>query len=52
VADTIHLRNYDVTADGQRFVMVKPSEQELGATQINVVLNWSEVLKRLVGGKK
>jgi hypothetical protein len=29
--------------------MVKPSEQELAATQINVVLNWFEELKRRVG---
>jgi len=35
--------NYDVTADGQRFVMVKEE-----TTQINVVLNWFEELKRLV----
>jgi eukaryotic-like serine/threonine-protein kinase len=41
--------NYDVSPDGQRFLMLKPSEQ-LGAapTQINVVLNWFEELKRLV----
>jgi serine/threonine-protein kinase len=48
-ADTIRVRNYDVTPDGQRFVMIKPSEQELSATQINVVLNWFEDLKRRVG---
>jgi serine/threonine-protein kinase len=41
--------NYDVTADGQRFLMVKPSAQEgAAATQINVVLNWFEELKRRV----
>ena len=51
-ADHIVNRNYDVTADGQRFVMVKPSEQELAATQINVVLNWFEELKRRVPGGK
>ena len=39
---------YDVTPDGQRFVMVQAAEQEAGATQINVVLNWFEELKRLV----
>ncbi len=39
--------NYDVTPDGQRFIMVK-AEQELALTQINVVLNWFEELKRLV----
>jgi len=44
--------NYDVSPDGQRFLMLKPSEQ--GAlTQINVVLNWFEELKQKVPtGKK
>ena len=37
---------YAVTSDGQRFLMVKTSEQQLAATQINVVLNWFEELKR------
>ena len=37
---------YDVTADGERFLMIKNSEQQV--TQINVVLNWFEELKRLV----
>jgi Tol biopolymer transport system component len=46
VNDKARQRNYDVTPDGQRFVMVKPSEQELAATQINVVLNWFEDPKR------
>ncbi len=46
--------NYDVSPDGQRFLMLKPSEQEAAApTQINVVLNWFEELKRRVPtGKK
>ena len=38
--------NYDVTPDGQRFLMVKASEQESAATQIIVVENWFEGLKR------
>ena len=38
---------YDVTPDGQRFLMVKESEQQLAVTQLNVVLNWFEELKRL-----
>jgi len=38
---------YDVTRDGQRFLMVKDIEQA-SATQINVVVNWFEELKRLV----
>jgi eukaryotic-like serine/threonine-protein kinase len=46
--------NYDVSPDGQRFLMVKPSESaEAAPTQINVVLNWFEELKQKVpAGKK
>jgi serine/threonine protein kinase/Tol biopolymer transport system component len=41
--------NYDVSPDGQRFLMIKTSEQAQAArTQINVVLNWFEELKRRV----
>jgi serine/threonine-protein kinase len=41
--------NYDVTLDGQRFLMLKPSDSaEAAPTQINVVLNWFEELKRRV----
>ena len=39
-------RQYDVAPDGQRFITIKTEQQE--ATQINVVLNWFEELKRLV----
>jgi hypothetical protein len=42
---------YDVSADGQRFLMVKESEQATALTQINVVLNWFEELKRLAPSK-
>ena len=38
--------NYDVTSDGQRFIMVKSSEKLAPVTQINLVLNWFEELKR------
>jgi hypothetical protein len=44
--------NYDVTPDGQRFLMLKPSGPEQAATQINVVLSWFEELKRRVPGGK
>ena len=46
--------NYDVSPDGQRFLMVKGREQaEAAPTQINVVLNWFEELKQKVpAGKK
>jgi eukaryotic-like serine/threonine-protein kinase len=41
--------NYDISADGQRFLMLKPTEQAgVEPTQINVVLNWFEELKRRV----
>jgi Tol biopolymer transport system component/tRNA A-37 threonylcarbamoyl transferase component Bud32 len=46
---TISTPNYDVSPDGQRFLMLKPTEQEQSATtQINVVLNWFEELKQKV----
>jgi Tol biopolymer transport system component/predicted Ser/Thr protein kinase len=45
--------NYDVSPDGQRFLMIKASEQAQAPTQINVVLNWFEELKQKVPtGKK
>jgi Tol biopolymer transport system component len=42
---------YDVSHDGQRFLMVEDGEPETPITQINVVLNWAEELKRLVPRK-
>jgi serine/threonine-protein kinase len=38
--------NYDITPDGDRFIMTKP-EEGAEPTQINVVVNWDEELKRL-----
>ncbi len=40
-------RDYDLTPDGQRFLMVKRGEESI-PTQINVVLNWAEELKQKV----
>jgi len=41
--------NYDISLDGERFLMIKSVDQGQPApTQINVVLNWTEELKRLV----
>ncbi len=40
-------RNYDISPDGQRFLMIK-REQDLAPTEIIVILNWFEELKRLV----
>jgi eukaryotic-like serine/threonine-protein kinase len=53
VAATITTPNYDVSPDGQRFLMIKPSEQSGAMTQIVVVQNWFEELKQKVPtGKK
>ncbi|MDA2934798.1 hypothetical protein MYX82_10720, partial [Acidobacteria bacterium AH-259-D05] len=40
-------RYYDISPDGQRFLMVKNVDRDEEA-QINIVLNWFEELKRLV----
>ena len=42
--------NYSVSADVQRLLMLQATEQPQSAplTQINVVLNWFEELKRRV----
>ncbi len=39
---------YDVSPDGQRFLMLEPVGSQAGGTQIVVVQNWVEELKRLV----
>ena len=39
------LQQYDISPDGQRFLMLKKDETP---AQIHVVLNWFEELKRLV----
>ncbi len=38
---------FDVTRDGQRFLMLLANEGQ-AVTQVNVVLNWVEELKRRV----
>ncbi|GMR24285.1 MAG: hypothetical protein BMS9Abin37_2807 [Acidobacteriota bacterium] len=37
--------NYDVTADGQRFIMIREDER---ARKLRVVVNWFDELERLV----
>ena len=41
------LTNYDVSADGQRFLMVK---RESAVAHLSVVLNWFSELTRLAPG--
>jgi len=48
-SETIPLRNYDVTPDGQRFLMVQfvePNREPV--TAIHPLQNWFEELERLV----
>ncbi len=44
--------SYDVSPDGQRFLVVEGPEQELAVHQIQVITNWFEELKRLVPAGK
>jgi hypothetical protein len=37
---------YDVTPDGQKFLMIKTGDQQVN--ELNVIQNWFEELKRLV----
>ncbi len=37
--------NYDVTADGERFIMIKDSTEYAGCSLLRVVSNWSRGLK-------
>ena len=41
------LANYDVSKDGQRFLMVQEGADETEPTHINMILNWFDELKRL-----
>jgi len=51
-ASLVLVPGYDVSSDGQRFLMVKPNDQQAAVAQINVVLNWFEELKRHVPTEK
>ena len=47
----VGLRHYDVSPDGQRFLMITPggpADAGAGRAEINVVLDWFEELERLV----
>jgi len=47
-AGSTGMQYYDVSPDGQRFLMMKEGDLAQQQGQINVVLNWFEELKRLV----
>ena len=46
--DALGNPNYDVSADGERFVMIQPSWSLDGRFHVEIVLNWFEELNRLV----
>jgi len=39
--------NYDVTPDGQRFLMVRDDDVNVVSNRVVVVMNWAEELKEL-----
>ena len=47
-AGTTWRTNYDIHPDGQRFLMIEELDTEESRPRINVILNWTEELKRLV----
>ena len=48
-AEWVDHSNYDVHPDGERFVMMKPVEEEASSARLVVVLNWFEELRRRSG---
>ncbi len=48
LSGNLFLAYYDVTPDGQRFVMVHLGDGDSERSQLNVVLNWFEELKQRV----
>lgn len=42
-------RVYDISLDGEKFLMVSETEQELEPRHYHVVLNWFEELKQIIG---
>jgi Tol biopolymer transport system component len=45
------LESYDVSLDGKRFLVHQQSSEAGQSLQINVILNWTEQLRRLASGK-
>ncbi|MEZ5427788.1 MAG: protein kinase [Pyrinomonadaceae bacterium] len=46
-----YLTSYDVSPDGERFLMVK-NEHGIFPTQLNVILNWTEEFRQIVSSAK
>lgn len=48
-ATDLYHPNYDVTADGQSFVMIRPVEEN---RRLVMVVNWTRELRQRIGGKQ
>ena len=46
------LPGYDVSADGQRFLMVQPGPEESGARPVHVIIDWFDDLRRLTAAAR
>ena len=44
--------NYDVALDGQHFLMIKEKEAPASAKELNIVVHWTDELKRIVPTSK
>jgi serine/threonine-protein kinase len=44
-------RNYDISPDGKRFLMITSSSPPIWPSEYHVILNWAQELKRLVPEK-
>jgi len=42
-------REWDLSADGTRFLLLERTDSERPATQIHIVTNWVEELRRRLG---
>ena len=40
----IDMANYDVTPDGQHFIMIEAAQRDASSTPLRVVLNWADSL--------
>ena len=47
-SSVVYFRDYDITPDGERFVMIFPEGGTDDNLSINIVLNWFEELKECV----
>jgi serine/threonine-protein kinase len=43
------LANYDITPDGERFIMVRNTQASTNTQACNVILNWTDELQRKLG---